>query len=295
MIEHFPEQELRSYCRARLEALELWLRRLIHQTLADAYGEHYFDHADQHGNRLIKTAIVRDVDQRMRRSAGRYPRRVDALQLDEAIDILCKPGLYDRHFRHALQTAFPEGHEEARTFLYRLLEPRNHLAHANGISIHQAKRVICYTEDVIDSLKRSYRDQGMQEEYDAPLILRFSDSFGNEMHREQMRPVHDGGIGAFFHEDPETFLRPGEILKLEIEVDPNYDRGSYTIQWACMKGLAGIEDTAPQLVIPIDWHHVGRQLSIHCHVTANRAWHRMQSGADDFLAVSYRVQPPIGG
>jgi hypothetical protein len=65
------------------------------------------------------------------------------------------------HFGIALKHAFPHGREEARTFLVRIMETRNSLAHVNAISSRTAEQVICYSNDIIDSLKHHYRDLGM--------------------------------------------------------------------------------------------------------------------------------------
>ena len=81
--------------------------------------------------------------------------------LEDAIYIICKPELLKDHFRVPLAIAFPDGREEARTFLNRILAPRNNLAHANAISTRQSEQVVCYSNDVIDSLKQHYRAIGM--------------------------------------------------------------------------------------------------------------------------------------
>jgi len=174
------DSEVRSQCKEKLESLEHWLRRLIDDTLTPVYGD-YFSFTDQVGNRLIKNSLVQQVAARRVHEPARYPRNIDAVLLDDAVDIVCKPDLFQKHFRQALSKAFPDGREEARTFLGRLLAPRNNLAHANAISARQAEQIICYSNDVIDSLKDYYRTLGMHEIYNVPTILKVTDSFGHAL------------------------------------------------------------------------------------------------------------------
>ena len=90
----------------------------------------------------------------------RFSRIIDAAILDDCINIICNPNLFRRHFREAFKTAFPVGdsRDETRIFLKRLIKPRNLLYHANPISVRQAEQVICYSHDIIESLKKYYEE-----------------------------------------------------------------------------------------------------------------------------------------
>ncbi|WP_145681116.1 hypothetical protein [Azospirillum brasilense] len=282
--------EVRGVCRENIESLEHWLRRLIDEVLLSAYGD-YLNYQDANGNRIIKTKLVQDIMNRRAREPERYPRPVDAILLDDAIDIICKPDLYNNHFRKALDIAFPNGCQEARTFLQRIAAPRNNLAHANPISIRHAEQIICYTHDVIDSLKAYYEAIGMREEYNAPLILKVTDSFGASYVRQQCGVVHDGGITLSFYDNPQNSLRPGDNLTIEVEVDPSFSPDDYAISWASTKTIPNCN--RPVLHLKIENKHVGQRFDIQCRITAKRDWHRMAMGADDFLIMYYKVLPPI--
>jgi hypothetical protein len=195
LFSSLSDSNIRSICKQKIEALEHWLRRLIDDTLTPIYGD-YFSHEDANGNRLIKSSLATQVAERQLREPLRYPRKIDAVLLDDAIEILCKPELYKNHFRAPLAHAFPDGREEAKTLLSRILAPRNNLTHANAISARVAERIICYSNDVIDSLREHYKSLNMQQDYDVPLILRITDSFGQTFTRGQLMQVHDGGIGG---------------------------------------------------------------------------------------------------
>ncbi len=291
-LNNLKDMEIRNICKEKIESLEHWLRRLIEDTLTPIYGD-YFAYIDDVGNRLVKKSLADQVELRRAAEPLRYPRSIDAVLLEDAVDILCKPDLFKSHFKPALHEAFPNGRDEARTFLTRLLVPRNNLAHANAISIRQAEQIICYSNDVIESLKGFYRTMGMQEAYDVPLILRVTDSFGNAFTRTQFEQCHDGGIMLGFFDKSHMYLRPGDTLTLEVEVDPAFDPSTYTVTWTSTKKWCSAPVHGTKAVIPITNKQVGQQFDVQCRVTTTKDWHRMQMGADDFLMMYYKVLPPI--
>lgn len=292
LISHLAEAEVRRLCWEKIEVLEHWLRRLIDDTLQPKYGD-YFSGSDVEGNRIIKKSIAEGAIARRAREIQRFPRVIDALLLDDAIDIICNPQLFKDNFREALKQAFPDGRDEARTFLKRISSPRNNLAHANAISSRQAEQIICYTNDVIESLKSYYRQIGMQETYDAPLIIRVTDSFGNSYSRSELSNVHDGGICKAFMDVPEMHLRPGDLLTLDIEIDPTYDPASYSISWNSTKPWSNEIQSGRKVAIPITTRQVAQEFGVQCRIISHRDWHRMEMGADDFLLLWYKVLPPV--
>ena len=285
------EALIRSSCREHIESLEHWLRRLIDELLTSAYND-YFNYVDESGNRIIKKALSETVDQRCASEPFRYPRKVDALLLDDVINVICHPDLYRSHFRIALRHAFPDGLPETRTFLGRIAAPRNNLAHANPISMRQAEQIICYTNDVIDSLKIYYMEQGKRETYNAPSFLRFVDSFGNELSRTQFGPNYVGGILYSFTEIEQNYLRPGETLVVEVDVDPAFDKSEYELKWKVNASPQPQFDQQTRMVLPIDIEHVRESTHIQCQIIAKRPWHRF-GNYDDSMGVLYKVLPPI--
>lgn len=289
MLQTLTDNELRNLCREKLESLEHWLRRLIDETLSDKYDD-YFLYVDDAGNRLIRNSIVKSLDERVRKEPERYKRKIDAVLLDDAIDIICNPRLYKEFFQPALENAFPEGADEARTFLKRLLDPRNRLAHANSISLRQTEQVICYSNDIIDSIKAYYVRTGMQQEYNVPLILKVTDSFGNVFHRNE---IFDPGFGYLIKslkEEPRCFLRPGDILTVEVEVDPAFDQREYAVRWTLHTPRTATNSL--KMAITITEEHVGEQLDVECHVSSTKGWHRLGVLGDDLLNLCYKVLPP---
>jgi hypothetical protein len=134
----------------------------------------------------------------------------------------------------------------------------------------------------------------MQNEYNVPTILKFSDSFGNLYFRNQMQDFL-GGVIKDLSNQPTSVLWPGDVLTLEIEVDPAFDPTDYTISWTCSKGFVEPIPNGPKAIIKITTNHVAQQMGITCNIRANNEWHRMLSGEDDVLMVFYKVRPPRVG
>ena len=174
----------------------------------------------------------------------------------------------------------------------RILVPRNNLAHANSISHRQAEQIICYSNDVIDSLKNYYRDRGMHQDYNVPLILKVSDSFGNVFHRQDPNFRHEGGGGSHIklHTNPDHVLFPGDRLTVEVEVDSAFDCDDYVIQW--QPSDVSVSSDGFKAAIRIDPQHVSLVFQVVCMVKSKFEWHRMSSGIDDSLSLLYKVLPP---
>tara|TARA_B100000700_G_C15031052_1_gene850545 strand:- start:590 stop:1456 length:867 start_codon:yes stop_codon:yes gene_type:complete len=288
-MHHYSDSEIRNICKEKLEALEHWLRRLIDLTLTPVYGD-IFIYEDEKGNRLVKTKISTSVEDRLRKEPNRYSRKIDAILLDDAIDIICKPDLFKNHFNAPFKVAFPDGRDVTRTFLKRLTDPRNRLAHANPISTRQAEQVICYTNDVIDSIKEFYRVENMQVEFNVPLIIKVIDSFGNTYFRENIAKAPSGEIVIDHSNDSKYYLRPNDILTLEVEVDPSFEESDYTIEW---RGVIAEMKNLKKVALQLENRHVGQQFSLSCNITSKEDWHRIRGKVDDVLIYQIKVLPPV--
>ncbi len=287
-IHGLSDDALRSQCREAIESLEHWLRRLVEDMLSPRYGD-IFTATDPQGTRLIRKKLTEDIDQRRAREPVRYPRKIDAVLLDDLIDIVCRQDLFP-FFRDSLKRAFPEGATEARTFLARIAAPRNNLAHANSISHRQAEQVLCYVADVIDSLKAFYVESGMHQEYNVPLIMRVSDSFGNVFTRAQVynKLVHQ--LIVRLQDTPKCVLRPGDMITINVEVDQTFDPSEYRVSWDPAEG--SVPDVPTRFALKVKNEHVRQQWHVSCTVRSNRDWHRMGSYDDQALVV-YKVLPPV--
>jgi hypothetical protein len=283
------EAELRERCRTLLEGLEVWLRRLIHDRLTEVYGPDYLTAKHGDGNNIIAGELRRRLSGRQAREPAHYARPIDAADLEDEVKILCNPNLYNQLFKDALADAFPVGREQAKVTLDRLLSPRNALSHGNPISVRQAEQVVCYTGDVIESLKRYYMNRNLGRQYNVPTVIRYSDSFGTSRHENEFRQEPGGPGFLLFDKDPTKHLRVGDILSMQVEIDPSFAPNDYEVRWEFLG--AGQSLTGPKVTIEIQKRHVNERFEIQCYVTSKKDWHRF-GGWDDFLAVTFKVLPP---
>ena len=223
---------------------------------------------------------------RMTDNPARYSKAIDTLLFDYLVDTLCKHDLYALCFAGALRHAFPEGAQEARTFLRRLVAIRNSLSHANPISVHDAERVFCYCDDVIESLKRHYSERNMAHEYDAPLFTKFTDSLG---HSELL----SGSINLL--DFTKTPLRVGESIRWEVEVDSSFQPDEYTVEWSFQsfpRLLGEVNPTGLSFALTILPKHVDEELKLVVVLKSKRDWHR-RGPFDALLNVAYKVLPSL--
>lgn len=294
------EDDLRSICRKEIEALEHWMRRLIHEVLTEHYGQDYFLYK-KNDEPLIKGEITTRVNKMREDNPGRFPRPIDAFFLGDIIYVLCKKPLYDAHFKAALCEAYPHGNEEARFFLEKIEAIRNKLSHANPISIRDAEQVICYCHDIIDSLKVYYRRTGREKEYNVPMFIRATDSLGNvflpekegyplELYIDTSKPIAAKEYGVK--------LRAGETYGLSVVVDPAFDPSTYSLEWTVMSGLGGDNyrkkwKGVTQIDFPVINKTVGSYFEITCRLTTHKDWHKRNWYDDCFELHVYTVLPPI--
>lgn len=86
-------------------------------------------------------------------------------------------------------------------------------------------------------------------------------------------------------------LRPGDVLTLELEIDPSFDPDTYDIRWASVKPLSADRIDSHRIVINVTNSMVGQQWTLQCYITTRSSWHRIELGADDFLILNYRILP----
>jgi hypothetical protein len=285
------DDERRSHCRREIEALEHWLRRLVHETFSEVYGTAYLDAVGDDGNRLFKSETAKAIEARQGRDPSRYPRRIDAAHLDDLVKLICKSENYRRHFRSALGAVFPQGNEEARTYLTRVVEVRHKLSHANPITVHDAARVICYTQDVLASLKEHYAAMNEQREYNVPMIIKVADSLGNAFQDTGIARNSADFAEFNFYKTGSGRLYPGDRLAVEVEVDPTFERSSYQLHWGWPGNQSSQFADTERVVIDIENSHVRERFSVKCRIISNRAWQR-HGTHDDMVILSYKVLPP---
>jgi hypothetical protein len=236
------EAERREIARRHLDSAEAWLRRIIDYQLSAAFGANYWDAIMPSGTPVISQRFRKAVAERRAAEPDRYTRNVDATQFDEAADLILHPQLYPDHFRAALTFAYPDGASEARTFLSRLNDHRNRIAHGGTCSGRDLEQCVCYSNDLIDSLKAFFRTQNMARTFNVPTFVRAVDNRGNEFHlspnaddQGQFIDVRIKGTGD---------LHPGDELVIEAEVDQSFS--GYTdpppLKWSDLRYVFDIKE-----------------------------------------------------
>lgn len=285
-----PQDKLRDQLRRRLEALESWLRRLIHEELTQHLGSDYLGACLPNGDFVLAKHLRSGIANRFKRCSGRYARPIDAADFKDMVDILTHVYLYDACFQPALKDRFEWGRMHTRTILERLTATRNALAHGNPISIHQAEQVLAYSSDFVETLRSHYVRNGMANDYNVPTIISVSDSLGFNA----VRPV---GI-SFWQIDRKPTggdqLRPGERISFTVEVDPAFPPDSYRIKWSNNGGMSGDRSRSePIYVVDLLATHVSDGgFRVICKIITHAEWHR-HSDYDDHVSLQYRVLPPL--
>lgn len=291
MYDNIKIDVIRSECKNTIENLEIWLRNLIDNELTENYNSNYLEFLNEDGTRLIKKEIVKDAIERKANNPNRYPRLIDAMLLDDEIKIICNPKLYKNIFSKALSSAYPEGNDEARTFLNRLIPIRNKLYHSNPISIREAEKVICYTNDVLDSIKEYYKEKSLEKKYNAPTIIKVSDSIGNVFYSSQIKRNSTGRGLCETRVSEKNVIYSGDKISIEVEVDSSFNVEDYSVKWVfAKKETTTFEENFNKLTINIENQHVKTDCAIYCSVTSKEDWHRC-GDVDDCVAIIYEIAP----
>lgn len=289
--------EVAQNCRRKIESLETWLRRLVHDQLVEAHGSDYLSAIDSKGNNVIKASIRRNIEATYNRNPEKYGRIADATLLDDSIGIICNPSLYNEYFKDALKAAFDDkgnlhSPELLRMFCERLIEPRNNLAHANPISQRQAEQVFCITGDIVESIKKYYRDNGMGQEFNSPIILSVTDNKGIKHYREKMGKTLGEGVALQLQNKTEYFLHPGDSVSIAVDVDSAFD-GQYKTTYSYPRS-GGEIDFDKNLTVNISEDDIGVGFTINVHViniNSDKKWSRMSGNKEDSFWIKYKVLP----
>ena len=291
-LHRLRDAQLRADCKAAIESLESWLRRVIDIALRPEFGENYINAQNPANCQYVfKKAFREELSERVRREPARYPRHIDAALLDDEIYVVCHPKLYAKFFKTFFASSYPLGSDELRFFLERIAVPRNLLAHSNPISVRQAEQVICYSHDAMDAIKDYMETLNMGKDFNAPTVIKIFDSNGSVFYDAQIKRNSTGRGGVNLSEDRSHWLRVGDTLSVEVEVDHSFSPYDYRIEWVYKNQKA--KHTVPlgnRVTIDILECHVGFEFAIYCKVISNRSWHRC-GDVDDCVSLIYKVLP----
>jgi len=288
MLYSFSEEEIRSLCRVNIEAFEKWARTIIDSELTKNLGVNYFDLELAQNVPVVKKSIRDKTAQMMRSNPQRFHRKIDTLFLDEIIYLLCRNDLYKRFFKDFLDLIYPDGNAEARTYLNRLVPIRNCLSHSNPISIRDAERCICYTNDFIDGVKQYFYDKGEERVFNTPNAIKLNDSLGNEFQLNKDTMFESICINRTGTTQLHQF-HLGERYSAWLTLDPSFTPEQYTIEWHIECGRHLGNDSRLDIEIAEDM--IRERCPIYCTIKSTKSWHRYR-GYDQQFAIVFQVLPP---
>lgn len=290
---NLTEQELRNKGRTAIDSFEKWARRLIDEKFTEKYKENWFELKLDSGEYLVKKEIREKVNSIIASDSNRVKRKVDALFLEDIIYFLCTPKFYKSIFKEVLDFAYPQGNEEVREFLKRLIPIRNKLAHSNIVSVRDIEKAICYSNDFIEGVQLYYKSKGKEKVYNVPMIIRVMDSLGNEFNNQQISRnlTGRGHCDTRTEGNSKQSIRAGETLSIEVEIDSSFNEDSYEVLWVYdnqNKAFSG-----HKIVINIDENFVRVDFTFYVSVISKEhSWHRC-GDVDDCIGITYEILPPI--
>ncbi len=283
----FSDEELRSICRTNLEALEKWARLLLHYVLEEKLGPDYIHARNPDGNYKFKTKLVEKSDIMRAQEPGRFPTPLDTLFLEDIVYLLCHNDIFP-WLSPYLSLAYPEGKEELRTFLTRLIPVRNKLSHTNPFSSQDAYRSVCYSNDFIDCVKYYFEQKNMAKEFNVPSIIKVRDSLGNEKVIN-----HDNETVIYQLKDPETKLPKtlyrGDKFSITIEIDPSFPTTDYDIKWYAKDGME-ILNEGRTVNFTIGNRLIGEDVGVSAELISHEDWHRW-GRYDQFFILKFKALP----
>lgn len=281
------EEELRVICKVSIENLEKWARLIIDKEMKAQYGDNYF-YVRENDIPIIKKEIIEKAQNMINKNSNRFPRIIDTLFLDEIIYFLCKESLYRKCFKKCLDIIYPDGRMEAKTFLTRIIPIRNKLSHSNPISIREAERVICYSNDFVEGVKEYMKQEGKQNEYNVPNIIKINDSLGHEyflnknVSFEMIEIKDDNNLHEF---------EIGDKYSVWLTLDPSFEREKYIFKWSAENGARLPVNNLDRIDLVLNENLVGERQAIYCTLRSNNIWHRYR-GYDQQFAIVFNVLPP---
>ena len=279
----FTEIQIRNSAKEALETFEHWSRRIINDKFVQKYGVDYFDYRFESGENLIKGEILRNISDRMTDNPKRYPRKIDAILMEDIAYFLCKDGFYNDFFKEILEISF-SGQAEVRSRIKTLKDIRNKLYHGNSISYREAEQALCYSHDFIDCYKTYYIKAGKEREYNVPFFVKVEDSLGRCGYRDETK------LEKLSLPHERINLRPGDEYRVWVEVDGSFPEDFYEITWWMDDKKVG---TGKTFVFKATVDMVASIQFVYCNLKTKRPWHKYRSHDDSFSIFIGEILPPI--
>lgn len=268
-----------SIARRYVEATEHWLRNLVDFQLS---GGQYIS------NGPFKNSVKSMVNSIIANSGGGITREVDATTFEQLIYIVCHTSTWPI-VSPGLIGAYPNGADEARTFLERIKDIRNHIAHGHYCSTRQLEKAVCYSNDVVDCIKEYFAMKNSNKDFNVPTFVKFMDNHGNQLNisADAIYYYHPYNLSTPAHKK----LHSGDQLIVEVEVDPTFDSAHYEVEWILKTKPRG-GGRGCVATIDLTNEHVGGRLEVQFKIKTFNDWHK-GGDCDDCIDFYYTVLPPI--
>jgi hypothetical protein len=253
--------------------------------MVEKYGTNYVSKQLEDGNYLVKSEIRKHIQGMIAKEPTRFHRAVDTLFIDQIIYFLCHPVWYKDLFKPALDYIYPQGKDEAREYLNRLVPIRNPLSHSNPITMHDVERAICYSHDFVEGLKKYYKGRGEEQVWNVPRIIKITDSFGNVFNNTEDKE------NPFAIHEVSQVVRCGDKYSVHVEVDSSFSPNEYDIVWITNSELIDYKDN-PNLTYTFSARDVSANMYIRCRVISHKEWHKHKN-YDCEVYLHMQVLPPI--
>ena len=295
---NMSDLDARNLCKHRLDVMEHWSRRLIDESLKQAYGDDYVNVETADGQPLIKKAIKDRVNGRTKDNPKRFARWVDALAFDDLSYFFCKEEWYANLYKSAFEP-FYSGVEEVRSVLSRMTGIRNKLAHGNHLSQHELEQGVCYSNDFIGVFIDYYKKIGKEKTYNVPTFISVKDSLGRSFIREDSScgwEIYDKHfVEGIPMEELSIHLRAGDLYRLVLEVDDCFPEDCYKIEWWVYRGVfeSIAKGTGNIIEFKLNDDCVSYSPEVEVWLTTMRSWHRFGKHDDSIKIRLSEVYPPI--
>ena len=103
----------------------------------------------------------------------------------------------------------------------------------------------------------------MSDEYNTPTFTRLSDHFGNQDYLN--KPI------STLDYSEKVVLRPGDAIRLEVEVDAHFPPNDYNIEWVVSNRMGGERGSGNYFELVLEHKHVDQSFTIAATLTSTKA------------------------
>ena len=155
-----------------------------------------------------------------------------------------------------------------------------------------AYRVLGYTLDVVESPEALLYGGQHVETVQCANGHSTDGLLGHVVQFSDANPDVRGARAINFSRKEGDFLRCGDTLSIEVDVDPTFaPTRKYKIIWL-IANVGGPRIEGSKFVLTLGEKYVSTHFTAVCRVISDKGWHRL-GDHDDQIDIVYRVLPPV--